>query len=83
MRQSCKNLSCEKFQAQLLDLMVSGEGIANHPHLLTCELCRDLLADLEAIAQAARQLFYFEEPREALWSNIHSAIVHEQAAQGR
>jgi hypothetical protein len=83
MRRSSNNLSCAKFQSQLLDLMVSGEGIANHPHLLSCDLCRDLLADLEAIAHAARQLFYIQEPPDTLWKNIQLAIVNEQATHAR
>jgi hypothetical protein len=38
------------------------------------------LADLDAIAQAARQLFPVEEPPDDLWKEIESAIVREEAA---
>jgi hypothetical protein len=80
MRESSNNkLHCEEFQAQLPDLIGSGEKIADHPHLQSCNLCRALLADLDAIAQAARQLFPVEEPPDALWEHIESAIVHEEA----
>jgi hypothetical protein len=41
------------------------------------------LADLEAIAQAARQLFYVDEPPEALWNHVESAMVKEEATQER
>jgi predicted anti-sigma-YlaC factor YlaD len=79
MRESANKLHCEEFQAQLPDLIGSGEKIADHPHLQSCNLCRALLADLDAIAQAARQLFPVEEPPDALWEHIESAIVQEEA----
>lgn len=77
MRNSANNLRCEEFQAQLPDLISSGERITYHPHLRSCSLCRALLADLEAIAQAARQLFPVVEPPDALWRHIQSAIVKD------
>jgi hypothetical protein len=80
MRKSANNLYCEEFQSQLPDLIGSGEKIADHPHLHNCSLCRALLADLGAIAQAARQLFPVEEPPDALWKDIESAIVRAEAA---
>ncbi|MGA2847547.1 MAG: hypothetical protein ABSE46_01030 [Terracidiphilus sp.] len=79
MRQSANNLRCEEFQAQLPDLIGSGEKVTDHPHVRNCDLCRALLADLESIAQAARQLFPIEEPPDALWKHIESAIVKEEA----
>ena len=79
MRQMAKNLRCEEFQAMLPDLISSGERISDHPHLRSCELCPALLADLEAIAQAARQLFPVVEPPDAVWKHIESVIVKEGA----
>jgi hypothetical protein len=43
----------------------------------SCALCRALLADLETIAEAARQLFPVVDPPEHLWEQIESAIKHE------
>jgi predicted anti-sigma-YlaC factor YlaD len=83
MKEFVNNLSCAQFQAQLPELIGTGENIAVHPHLESCKLCRALLDDLEAIAQAARQLFPNEEPPDALWEHIESAIEHEEAAQER
>jgi len=74
------NLSCAEFQAQLPELIGSGEDIATHPHIQSCELCRALLADLETIAEAARQLFPIVEPPDKLWSQIESAINNEESA---
>ncbi|MGA2847644.1 MAG: hypothetical protein ABSE46_01520 [Terracidiphilus sp.] len=71
------NMSCAEFQAQLPDLIGSGEDASTHPHLQNCELCRALLADLETIAEAARQLFPVVEPPEDLWEHIELAIKDE------
>jgi len=79
MRKSANHLSCEEFQGQLPDLISSGERITDHPHLRSCYLCRALLADLETIAHAARQLFPVVEPPDALWRHIQSAIVNDAA----
>ena len=79
MNKSENNMSCAEFQAQLPELFGGGEMIGDHPHLQRCNLCRALLADLNAIAEAARDLFPVEEPphAEALWEHIESAIAHE------
>jgi anti-sigma factor RsiW len=71
-------LSCVEFQAQLPELISSGEDAAVHPHLATCERCRALLADLQTIAEAARQLFPSVEPPEQVWEHIESAIRREE-----
>jgi hypothetical protein len=80
MSESAYNLSCAEFQAQLPELIGCGIIITRHPHVRHCKLCRALLADLDAIAEAARQLFPVEEPPDALWQQIESAIVKEEAA---
>jgi len=75
-------MSCAEFQAQLPELIGSGEDATTHPHLQNCELCRALLADLETIAEAARQLFPVVEPPEELWEHIESAIKDESGVIG-
>lgn len=70
-------MSCAEFQAQLPELIGSGADATNHPHVQDCELCRALLADLETIAEAARQLFPIVEPPEDLWEHIESALKDE------
>jgi hypothetical protein len=77
MTEDRNNLSCAEFQAQLPELIGRGEDVSSHPHLQNCELCGALLADLETIAEAARQLFPIEEPPEELWEQIESAIQEE------
>ncbi len=70
-------MSCEEFQAQLSELIGSGEDISAHPHVQDCDRCRALLADLETIAEAARQLFPSVEPPDEVWEQIESAIKRE------
>ena len=73
-------MTCAEFQAQLPDLICSGRDMASHPHIQNCELCRALLADLETIAEAARQLFTTVEPPDELWEHIETAIKNEESS---
>jgi len=70
-------MSCVEFQAQLPELIGSGADANAHPHIQSCELCRALLAELETIAEAARQLFPVVDPPDELWEHIESAIKSE------
>jgi hypothetical protein len=81
MNENASKMGCEAFQAQLPELVGSGHNLADHAHLKNCELCRALLADLETIAEAARQLFPIEEPPDALWKEIESKIKKESAGK--
>ncbi|MGC1461671.1 MAG: hypothetical protein WA802_05685 [Terracidiphilus sp.] len=74
-------MSCADFQAQLPELISSGADVKTHPHIQSCNLCRALLADLETIAEAARQLFPIEDPPDELWEHIESAIESEDGGR--
>jgi hypothetical protein len=76
-------MSCQEFQAQLPELVGTGEDMSKHPHLQTCENCRALLADLQTIADAAKQLLPIEQPKEELWDRIDAAIKLEEGAVGQ
>jgi hypothetical protein len=76
-------MSCIEFQAQLSELIASGEDVSAHPHIQSCALCRALLADLEAIAETARQLFPSVEPPDEVWKNIESALKREDEATSK
>jgi hypothetical protein len=80
MTQDPNLMDCQEFQAQLPELIGAGGKAALHPHLQSCALCRALLADLETIAEAARQLFPIEEPPDELWKQIESVIRDEEKA---
>lgn len=73
-----RNMTCEEFQSRMPDMIGSGENASQHPHVQNCGLCRALLADLETIAEAARQLFPVVDPPERLWEQIESAIKEEE-----
>jgi hypothetical protein len=75
-----KEMTCQEFQSQLADLIGSGVDVANHPHLKDCDTCRALLADLQTIADAARQLLPIEQPKEDLWDRIELAIKKEEGS---
>ncbi|MGB6973398.1 MAG: hypothetical protein WBD67_01815 [Terracidiphilus sp.] len=83
MSEERNTMDCREFQAQLADLIGSGEDAKNHPHVKECPLCRELLADLETIAEAARQLLPVEPPEEDLWNRIESAIQQEKGRKGK
>jgi hypothetical protein len=74
MSQEPKPMQCAEFQALLPELIGSGASAAEHPHVKECDLCRELLENLETIAAAARQLFPEVEPPDELWDQIESAI---------
>jgi len=71
-------MTCAEFQAQLPRLIASGEDISAHPHIQSCDNCRAFLADLETIAEAARQLFPSVEPSDKVWEQIQSAIQRDE-----
>jgi hypothetical protein len=71
-------MSCAEFQAQMAELIGSGEDVRAHPHLKDCKNCAALLADLKTIADAARELFPSVEPPDEVWDHIESAIKREK-----
>jgi hypothetical protein len=80
MTDDLKNMTCEEFQAQMPELISTGADASEHPHVQNCDLCRALLADLETIAEAARQMFPVVDPPDHLWKQIESAIQEEDSA---
>jgi hypothetical protein len=71
------NMTCGEFQAQMAELIGSGEDVSTHPHVQSCTRCRALLNELEIIAEAARQLFPVVDPPDTLWEKLESAIKQE------
>ena len=78
MTEQANPMTCHEFQAQLPEMIGSGQSLAAHAHLQNCALCRALLADLETIAEAARSIFPVVEPPENVWKRIESAIKKEK-----
>ena len=77
MTEDPKNMTCEEFGAKMNDMIAAGEDIFSHPHVKICELHRALLADLEAIAKVARELFPEVEPPHDLWKEIEGKLEME------
>ena len=71
------NMTCVEFQAQMAELIGSGEDVSTHPHVQSCTRCRALLNELEIIAEAARQLFPVVDPPDTVWEKLKSAIEQE------
>jgi hypothetical protein len=71
-----EKMTCEEFQSHLPELIASGEDVSQHPHIQECELCRSLLADLEAIALAARELM-FVDPPDTVWEELELKLKAE------
>jgi len=70
---------CAAFQASMAQRIGDGEDLQTNPHMETCERCTALVRELEAIAEAARQLMPIDaEPDEDLWSKIESRLVLEE-----
>jgi hypothetical protein len=74
MNNNLSKMSCADFQDRMAELIGTGEDLTAHPHLKDCGDCSALLAELQTIADAARQLFPSVEPPDELWQNIESAI---------
>lgn len=70
-------MTCQEFQERLPQWIGAGIDVQSLPHYRDCEFCRSLLADLEAIAEAARQLLPIEDPPDQLWEQIEQAIEVE------
>jgi hypothetical protein len=80
MTEEANPMTCQEFQAQLPEMIGSGQSLAAHAHLQHCALCRALLADLETIAEAARSIFPIVEPPDNVWKQIESALKNENSA---
>jgi hypothetical protein len=80
MTEDANNLTCAEFQAQLPELIGSGDRIAEHPHL----------QELRALPRPARRpgdhrrgcpsVFPIVEPPDELWEQIESAIKKRRKA---
>ena len=83
MIEDLKDMTCEEFQAQMAELIGSGEDASSHPHVQNCELAGALLADLETIAEAAGSYSPSWTRPTACGSSIESAINEEEGKSSR
>ncbi|MGD0095464.1 MAG: hypothetical protein ABSB60_03155 [Terracidiphilus sp.] len=77
MAEHTESMTCVQFQNQLPELIGSGTELSADPHLKHCQVCKALLGELEAIAEAARALFPMMEPPDAVWEQIEASLKSE------
>ena len=77
------NMSCEEFQAQLPELIGSGEDASAHPHLKNCDLCRALLAESRNHRRRGPRVISQCGTAGRGLGNIESAIKQEESGNER
>ena len=79
-------MTCEQFQELLPEMGSGNRNIEYETHLRSCQVCSELVSDLNAISRQARLLQASEEPSPLVWSSIEAAlrqegIIHSQEQQ--
>jgi hypothetical protein len=70
-------MTCAEFQ-QVLPEMLEGDRNTEHAaHLASCSACSDLISDLKAISEAARQLRASDEPSPRVWNSLEIELRRE------
>jgi len=70
-------MTCAEFQ-QVLPEMLEGDRNTEHAaHLASCSACSDLISDLKAISEAARQLRALDEPSPRVWNSLEIELRRE------
>jgi hypothetical protein len=70
-------MNCAEFQEILPEVFDSGRTAEQESHLKSCPVCSDLVAELDLIANQARQLQETAEPSPRVWASIEIALRQE------
>jgi hypothetical protein len=70
-------MNCAEFQEILPDVIDGGRNAEQETHLQSCQVCSRLVADLNLIAEEARQLQEFADPAPRVWNSIEIALRQE------
>jgi hypothetical protein len=70
-------MNCEEFQEILPEVFESGRTAERESHLQSCSVCSSLVAELDLIANEARQLQEVSEPSPRVWASIEIALRQE------
>lgn len=70
-------MTCSDVRSVLPDLMESGQNVEFQAHLESCPNCSQLVAELELVAGAARDLAASEEPPARLWVKLAAELRAE------
>ena len=70
-------MQCEEFEANLADDVTGPLSLEARRHLEGCSACRDLLADLSAIAMTAKRLPAEVNPPDRIWVAVRAQLEAE------
>ncbi len=75
--ESGEKMTCAEFQKVLPEIFEHGGDPTQHEHFKTCEVCSDLVADLNYIAEQAKLLLPLRDPGPRVWNNIQESLEQE------
>lgn len=70
-------MNCAEFQEILPEVFDIGRSAEQELHLNSCPVCSGLVAELDLIANEARQLQEVSEPNPRVWASIEIALRQE------
>src|SRR3974390_909886 len=73
-----RSMECKDIEAVLEQEGLSPLPVEAREHLSACEACRELLADLSAIAVAARRIPAEENPPDRIWVSRREKLEGEE-----
>ena len=76
-RENGGKMTCAEFQKLLPHLYEGGNTAEKHEHVQGCEVCSDLVADLNYIADQAKLLLPLRDPSPEVWNNIQNSLEQE------
>src|SRR5215469_16632540 len=72
-----KKMTCAEFQEVLPYIFESGGDASEMDHMKTCQICSDLVQDLQYIADQAKLLLPLRDPSPQVWDNIQNSLERE------
>lgn len=72
-----KKMTCAEFQEVLPYIFESGGDASEMEHLKTCQICSDLVQDLQYIADQAKLLLPLRDPSPQVWDKIQDSLQRE------
>ena len=76
------SMNCTEFQKELPYLIGEGHKLEDSAHLKSCANCKELVADLQYIADQAKLLLPMHDPNPRVWNNIQASLEREGVISG-
>jgi hypothetical protein len=70
-------MTCAEFQRALPYIADGGGSQEEEQHLVACEVCIALVADLRYISECAKLLVPMEDPNPRVWRAIQHSLMRE------